>query len=84
MDNWTPLIDQTSAAPYVPNPNAEPTAQNCPYCGFLYHAASLCPMVQALEYYPTGSIKRVELVRQEAPAGFKPLDTEWQGGSGQH
>jgi hypothetical protein len=33
----------------------------CPYCGlFPMHSPEQCSMVAAIEYYPTGAIKRVE------------------------
>jgi hypothetical protein len=32
----------------------------CPYCG-CYHTTPTCGRVKAIEYYPNGTIKRVEL-----------------------
>jgi hypothetical protein len=42
--------------------------QPCGYCGMLH--GSRCPSIQAIEYYPDGTVKRVEFVKvQPAPAG---------------
>jgi hypothetical protein len=32
----------------------------CPYCG-LYGHTGVCPRVASIEYYPNGTVKRVEL-----------------------
>ena len=33
----------------------------CPYCGSMPHQhLSQCPAINAIEYYPNGTIKRVE------------------------
>lgn len=32
---------------------------NCPHCGNPKHAA-VCPLVKAIEYFPDGTLKRVE------------------------
>lgn len=34
----------------------------CPYCG-LFHRVEQCYLVRAIDYYPTGQIRRVELAR---------------------
>lgn len=39
--------------------------QPCAYCGG-YHQA-VCPMVKAIDYYPDGTVKRVEL---KTPADY--------------
>ena len=44
----------------------------CQWCG-LIHTASFCPMVKALEYYPDGTLKRVEL----KTAADYPQAIEW-------
>ena len=36
------------------------TIPTCPYCGAMPHQG-ICPSVKAIEYYPDGSIKRVEM-----------------------
>jgi hypothetical protein len=45
--------------------NASSSAQvmdgSCPYCGqWAGHTPSSCPLVRAVEYYPDGTIKRIE------------------------
>lgn len=36
----------------------------CEYCNaFGYHKPERCPQVRAIEYYPSGKLKRVELAR---------------------
>ena len=34
--------------------------QNYVYCGSTHESPGACPMVKALEYYPDGTLKRVE------------------------
>lgn len=41
----------------------------CKYCGALSHPG-VCPTVKALEYFPDGSVKRVEF---KTAADFPPL-----------
>jgi len=36
-------------------------SQNCQWCGLIHTSPGVCPMVKALEYYPDGTLKRVEL-----------------------
>lgn len=38
-------------------------AGECPYCSGFPHLPSECPQVRAIDYYPDGGVKRVELVR---------------------
>lgn len=42
----------------------------CPYCSSfinrVYHTG-MCPSVQAVEYYPNGSVKRIEFREQAQP-----------------
>lgn len=58
----------------------------CPHCGYIHTPdGGLCPRVKAIEYYPDGSVKRVEFVEQPMvghPASpFQvigvPLGTTW-------
>jgi hypothetical protein len=35
-------------------------SQNCQWCGLFHTSPGVCPMVKALEYYPDGTLKRVE------------------------
>lgn len=42
----------------------------CPYCGVTHFGNQLCPRVTAIEYYPDGSIKRVELDYPFVPPVF--------------
>ena len=46
-DGWRP---ESSAVPQ----------SHCPYCAAYSHNG-LCPRVKAIEYYPNGTVKRVEL-----------------------
>lgn len=42
----------------------------CGYCGMIH--GPRCPSVQAIEYYPDGTVKRVEFVRSEPIIGLDP------------
>ena len=33
----------------------------CDYCGTIHVGPGICPRISAIEYHPTGSIKRIEL-----------------------
>lgn len=48
----------------IDSPSSALGAGSCGYCSsatvFVYHTIALCPNVQAIEYYLTGGIKRVE------------------------
>lgn len=47
----------------------------CPYCGFTpSHAPEACTMVKAIEYFPNGTIKRVEKRDEPNYSGF-PTNT---------
>ena len=41
------------------------SSSSCPYCGtdfsVVYHFGGMCPKVKAIEYFPNGAVKRVEL-----------------------
>jgi hypothetical protein len=43
-------------------------SQDCQYCGMIHVSGGICPMVKAFEYYPDGTLKRVE---------FKSPDQQW-------
>ena len=56
----------------------------CRWCGSLH--GHLCPAVKALEYYPDGTVKRVEFVgplpvSQPTPDGLR---TTWTNSQWQH
>jgi len=41
--------------------NTTSTLEKCPHCGLLHLVDSgPCPRIKAIEYYPDGTIKRVE------------------------
>jgi hypothetical protein len=44
----------------------------CGWCGG--HHGRLCPSVKAIEFHPTGEVKRVEFV---TGADYPPLETRW-------
>lgn len=47
---------------YVPSYTAYDTKPTpCPYCGGAQHNGGVCHLVKAIEYFPDGTIKRVEL-----------------------
>jgi hypothetical protein len=56
-------IQTTSAAQFGINDMMSMPRQ-CGYCGMIH--GPRCPSVQAIEYYPDGSVKRVEFVKYEA------------------
>lgn len=47
----------------------------CPYCGFLPHDVRECSQVRAIEFYPDGTVKRVELGPRWQPAIAPPAVT---------
>lgn len=47
----------------------------CQYCGAIH--AGRCPAVAAIEYYPDGSVKRVEFLSPQAPPSW-PVPTSGQ------
>jgi hypothetical protein len=59
------------------------TIDNCPYCGESHGA--LCPLVKAIEYFPSGKVKRVEFKTaadymqplMPAPIEWSPYPTYW-------
>lgn len=54
-----------------------PSLQTCQWCGF-YHTG-ICPMATAIEYYPNGSVKRVEFgQRQTLCPGATTTQQFWQ------
>ena len=50
---------------------------NCPYCGLL-HERTVCSLIKAIEYHPSGSIKRVEF----KTAADAPRLNDWTVGIG--
>ena len=34
---------------------------SCPYCGGWPHIERICPRIKVIEYYPDGTVKRLEL-----------------------
>jgi hypothetical protein len=69
--DWDPFspaaqIVQTGPVDYeVVRPSEVRTADmRCAYCNaFGYHPVERCPLVRAIDYYPSGKIRRVELAR---------------------
>lgn len=48
----------------------------CHFCGM--HHGGRCPSVQAIEYHPDGSIKRVEFVKPAIPLpGVPTIPWDW-------
>ena len=45
-------------------------ATACPYCGMRH--GPRCPSVEAIEYYPDGTVKRVEFVKPQPIIGMDP------------
>lgn len=62
-------MTQTTAAPFGVN-TMTLMPRLCPWCGITH--GPRCPSIQAIEYHPDGSIKRVEFVKPEPIAGFDP------------
>ena len=55
-----PIDTQTARiAAQIPD-NSTVVTRGCPYCGAHMHTG-MCPRIKAIEYYPNGSIKKVEL-----------------------
>lgn len=55
---------------------------SCPYCGMIHILAGICPMVKAFDYYPDGTVKRVEFRDPQpvqAPSQTYPLTTTTHG-----
>jgi hypothetical protein len=51
----------------------------CPYCGGMPHSPASCLAVKAIEYYPDGTIKRVEkagppMPTELSPAPLRPIE----------
>lgn len=46
------------------------TPRLCGYCGVVH--GPRCPYVQAIEYYPDGTVKRVEFVKPQPVTGLDP------------
>jgi hypothetical protein len=44
--------------------------RQCGYCGMVH--GFRCPSVHAVEYYPDGTVKRVEFVKSQPIAGLDP------------
>lgn len=65
-------MDSSSAA----NP-----LQECSWCGE-WHKGFRCPLVHAIEYYETGTIKRVEFSQPFHYSYTYPANFQWEGGSG--
>jgi hypothetical protein len=58
---WIPP-DDPNAYRFVPSQTAYDTKPPpCPYCGGAQHNGGICHLVKAIEYFPDGTIKRVEL-----------------------
>lgn len=52
------------------------TIPKCQYCGSAFPHQGICPTVKAIEYYPDGTMKRVEL---KTANDFPPLPhVEWR------
>lgn len=49
---------------------------SCKHCGLIHAYGGVCPRIKAIEYYPDGTIKRVEY---HGPPGIGPLKYEKQG-----
>jgi hypothetical protein len=47
----------------------------CPYCGSpMAHSPASCPSVKAIEFYPDGTIKRIEKVTFTSPPPSAPRE----------
>lgn len=61
--------------------NASDAVPKCTYCGSSDRHQGICPSVKAMEYYPDGTLKRVEL---KTAADYPPLAStsprEWVTG----
>jgi hypothetical protein len=50
---------------------------NCPYCGESHGV--LCPQVKAIEYFPSGKVKRVEFkTAADYMQPLMPAPIDWQ------
>lgn len=49
---------------------------NCPHCGYIHSGP--CPRIKAIEYYPDGTVKRVEY---NTPEPLQAATLPWQIGS---
>lgn len=47
-------------------------APKCPHCGSMPHSG-VCPSVKAIEYYPDGTVKRVEY---KGAGDYVPVTTD--------
>jgi len=60
-------------------------AQKCRYCGSITPHQGICPSVKAMEYYPDGTIKRVEMkTAQDYPPVVSSSPRDWLTGIGVH
>ena len=64
------MSGSTTAAP----PDAAHVAPKCPRCGGT-HRLEQCPQVKSIEYYPDGSVRRVEF--HESPRPSEPSAPWW-------
>ena len=46
---------------------------SCQWCGMIHASTGVCPMVKALEYYPDGTLKRVEFKPDPPYPHFIPM-----------
>lgn len=44
----------------ITTPSTTIPHQGCPYCAAISHSG-MCPRIKSIEYYPNGTIKKVEL-----------------------
>lgn len=54
---------------YPQYPTSDPMSTSvpvpsCPYCGAFMHISGMCPRIKSIEYYPDGSLRKVELSDQ--------------------
>lgn len=54
----------------------KPAFAGCPHCGGMHFNGSTCPRISAIEYWPDGTIKRVEY----HPAAANPVISTHTGG----
>lgn len=62
-------------------PTSTTAGTPCGYCGLIHLGGGRCPSVKAIEYYPNGTVKRVEFVGSPSlPAAVAPAHYPGVGG----
>lgn len=62
--------------PYSDISSTSVTMSSCKHCEMIH--GGVCPKIKAIEYYPDGSIRRVEYYEFKAGQGWE-WTVDWQG-----